>query len=145
MYKYYDNDTFFKAVHWAKRNIRKGKSRLNTYKAAERYYGVDADKIQNYLLKYEKDFMSIDYRKYPNHTITDYKSQKKAELLSYSLDTSETPFEMYVKQSDDQYPQDYTPDDINLIESARLNKILKENSQLKTKQSKVHKDPYADM
>jgi len=72
MYQHYDNDTFFKAVHWAKRNIRKGKSRLNTYKAAERYYGVDADKIQNYLLKYEKDFMSIDYRKFTNYTVEQY-------------------------------------------------------------------------
>lgn len=72
MDKHYDNDTFFKAVHWAKRNIRKGKSRLNTYKAAERYYGVDADKIQNYLLKYEKDFMSIDYRKFKNYTVEQY-------------------------------------------------------------------------
>ena len=72
MYKHYDDDTFFKAINWAKRNIRKGKSRLNTYKAAERYYGVDADKIQNYLLKYEKDFMSIDYRKFTNYTVEQY-------------------------------------------------------------------------
>lgn len=72
MYQRCDNDTFFKAVNWAKRNIRKGKSRLKTYEAAESYYGVNAANIQSYLLKHEKEFMSIDYREFTNYTVKQY-------------------------------------------------------------------------
>lgn len=135
----HDNNTFFRAVHWAKGNIRKGKDRLSTYKAAERYYGVDGDKIKNYLLKYEHRFMSIDYQKYPNFTVTDHEIQKKSEHLSISYETKETSLR-------NQYPQDYTIEDINSMELTKFNKLLKENNCNMTKNKpKFHEDPYADM
>lgn len=81
MYQHYDTDTFFKAVNWAKRNIRKGKSRLNTYAAAESYYGVDAKHIQRHLLTHEKEFMSVDYREFAKCTITHHFDEFKEYVI----------------------------------------------------------------
>ena len=152
----YDNDTFFKAVHWAKRNIRKGKSRLNTYKAAQSYYGIPSHMIQSYLLKYETEFMSIDYRKYPNFTIEEYKAQKRFEALMArsSVVKSTASFEIRCKPIDN-FPEDFTQEDINMIKLAELNKTFKEIEQQKEEkrqarlkrlsQSEVHVDPFADL
>jgi hypothetical protein len=156
MYKQYDNNTFFRAVSWAKRNIRKGKSRLNTYAAAEKYYGVDAKSIERYLLKREKDFMAIDYEKYPDHTITEYKLQKRAEEFTNNvLNSGESLFELtHTTAKDYDYPEDFTDEDINMINTAKLNKMIKENERKeeekrqarleRRKQPCIHDDPYAD-